>query len=186
MADQETPATRKSSPWRILAVLVLLLLVYQGVMWGVRAHVNGEIQKSVGLELFEFSLEDLDGKTWTSADLVGKKVVLNFFRSYCSGCSLEAPNVRRLVQQVDPAEVIVLGVMMDEVQGFPAEATQRTLTDYGFVHPVLMADQKFLDAFHGAGWSHVTPITYYADGSGKITAALRGHQTFEALLAPLR
>ena len=45
--------------------------------------------------------------------------------------------------------------------------------------------EAFLDAFHGAGWSHVTPITYVADGSGAIVAALRGHQTLDALLTAL-
>lgn len=194
MQPSESPASPEhdrdtesggASALRIVLVIVAVFAVYQAVMYGVRRHVDGKIEASAGGRLFDFELEDMDGKVWRSAEFAGRKVVLNFFRSRCQGCRVEAPNVRELVRRVDPAKVAVIGIMMDEVQGYPIDATQKTLTDFGYEHPILMADAAFLDAFHGAGWAHVTPITYIANESGEIVAALRGHQRLDTLLAAL-
>ena len=73
------------------------------------------------------------------------------------------------------AEGPVLAIHQDEA----------TLARMGYTHPILVADHAFADAFHGAGWSHVTPVTYVLDGQGRISASLRGHQELEALLAAL-
>lgn len=180
MSNNET-SSRRRPVWPAIVVVVGLFAAYQAVLVAVRWHVSSQIESSIGGTLFDFELEDLDGKVWTRDALRGKAVVLNFFRSQCQGCQLESGEIRRFVREVDPAEVQVLGIMMDEVQGFSADATERTLVEFGYEHPVLMADDAFLDAFHGAGWAHVTPITYIADASGKIVAGLRGHQTAAGL-----
>jgi hypothetical protein len=89
-------------------------------------------------------------------------------------------------RRIDPTKVQLLGIMMDAVDDyFPPEVTTRTLGEFAYQHPVLMADQPFVDAFHGAGWKNVTPITYIADGEGRITHALRGHQQLQTLLEAL-
>ena len=46
-----------------------------------------------------------------------------------------------------------------------------------------MADEAFVNAFHGVRWSHVTPVTYIVDGTGRIVRSLRGHQDLVALRA---
>ena len=71
------------------------------------------------------------------------------------------------------------------MQGFDEATTEATLARMGYTHPILVADAAFADAFHGAGWTHVTPVTYVLDEEGRISASLRGHQELEALLAAL-
>ncbi|MCA8942069.1 MAG: TlpA family protein disulfide reductase [Planctomycetes bacterium] len=188
MAEQETSGEQSGGRrgWVVLVVVAVVLGGWQAAMFAVRRYVDTEIEKNVGHELPAFDLVDLAGKHWTRDSVAGRTVVLNFFRSYCQSCQIEAPAVRRLASTVDPARVVVLGVMMDRVEGIPPEVTQRTLEEFGFQHPVLMADAAFVDAFHGAGWSHVTPVTYIADGEGRIVHALRGHQSFDVLLAAVR
>ena len=61
--------------------------------------------------------------------------------------------------------------------------TERTLATFAYDHPILVADKEFVDAFHGSGWSHVTPVTYIVDAKARIVKALRGHQTLETLRA---
>lgn len=178
-----SPPEKRGSGLRVLLVLAALFVVYQGVMYGVRRHVDGLIEENTGATLFDFELADLDGTMWRAADLRGKKVVLNFFRSKCQNCQFEASVIRELVRRVDPEEVVVLGLMMDRVQGFSTRDTQRTLVEFGYDHPVLMADEAFVEAFHGAGWANVTPVTYIADAEGRIVASLRGHQKLETLLS---
>lgn len=56
-----------------------------------------------------FALADLDGKTWNLADLRGKKVVLNFWSTWCQPCKLEHPLLLR-AQKLWP-DVQFLGVI---------------------------------------------------------------------------
>lgn len=165
----------------------LLVLLWFAANWGIHAYVSSRIEAHNGQPVPQFSLRDQAGRVWTTADLrQGKTTVLNFFRSACSGCLKEREAVFALHQSADQSRLQVLGVMLDQVQGFSAETTQRTLARFAYRHPVLMADRAFVDAFHGVGWAHVTPVTYVVDGTGRIVRALRGHQTLAALQAAVR
>ena len=168
-----------------LAGIGLLFGAWQGAMALVRAYVDRQVVSSVGEQLVAFELRDVEGGVWDATDLRGKWLVLNFFRSKCPNCLAEADAVRALVDAVDPAQVEVFGVLMDRVEGYSRETSMRTLDRLQYRHPVLVADATFVDAFHGSGWSHVTPVTYVADPSGRIVAALRGHQTLTDLRAAL-
>lgn len=159
-----------------LAGLVLFVAAYFAITSGVRAHVDGLIQASVGKPLPGFALRDRDGREWSSATLRDRRVVLHFFRSRCHACDAEAPAFRELEQRL-PDDVVCLHVMTDAVLGFPAELTAQTLASKQFRRPVLMADAAFVDAFHHVDWSNVTPITYVVDARGVVRYGLRGLQT---------
>lgn len=94
--------------------------------------------------------------------------------------------IRQLVAEVDRDKVVVLGIMMDRVQGYPEEETRATLARFDCRHPVLMADERFAEAFHKVRWSHVTPVTYVANPNGVIVRALRGHQDLATLRSAIR
>lgn len=49
----------------------------------------------VGEDMPEFTLTTLDGKTFTSDDLYGKVVLINFFATWCPPCNLELPKVEK-------------------------------------------------------------------------------------------
>ncbi len=169
----------------LLVVAAALFGIHRVVLVLVRAHVDGEIEKNVGGTLPAFSLEDTSGRAWSSDALAGKVVVLNFMRSACSSCEREKPAVRAFAAELDPDEVVLLSVMTDRVEGYAPETTERTLARAAFTHPVLMADAAFVDAFHGAGWAHVTPVTYFVRRDGEIAASLRGAQSLDSLRAGL-
>lgn len=167
---------------KIGIALAALVILYYGVMAGIRAYVDTQINKSEGKPLPAFALRDLVGKQWSNSDLLGKTAVLNFFRSRCSNCLLERDAIAKLAKDVDPAKVQILGIMTDRVvSGISEELTRTTLARMAYEHPIVMADQALVDAFHGAGWAQVTPVTYIVDAKGQIVRAFRGHQTFETL-----
>jgi len=172
------------SLWLLLAG-VLAYGAWQGVLALVRSHTNTKIQGAVDRPLPPFRLVATDGTTFDSATLAGRTVVLNFFRSRCEACEREAPAIRELSRTVDPARVTVLGIFCDRLQDYPADESAATLARKAYAHTVLWADRAFADAFHGAGWTNVTPVTYVADGRGRIVRALRGAQTVDALRAAL-
>ena len=158
-----------------LAVPVALLLAYFGVTSYVRAHVDELVQHAVDKPLPGFTLADRDGRSWSRADLLGKRVVLHFFRSYCHSCDVEAPAIRAL-EQAKPDDAVILHVMSDVVLDVEQEVTEATIESKRFAAPVLMADEAFMELFHKSRWSQVTPITYVVDAKGVVRYALRGMQ----------
>jgi len=169
-----------------LGLLVPLLLVggYYAVTSGVRAHVDGLIQHSVGRPLPPFRLTDGAGEEWTPERLRGKRAVLHFFRSFCGSCEAEAPGLRELEARL-PADVVLLHVMTDVVMKVPPATTEATIARKRYARPVLMADAAFIDAFHSVSWSNVTPITYVVDAAGIVRFGLRGRQEPVAVEAAL-
>src|SRR5262245_30308825 len=121
-----------------LGVGAAIVAAYFGITTWLRSHVDGLIQQSVGRPLPEFALADRAGRTWTPADLRGRRAVLHFFRSRCESCDAEAAAVRELEQRL-PADAVLLHVMTDSVLGFPPQLADETLAAKGFTAPVLMA-----------------------------------------------
>lgn len=183
MAKDPTSAAPRTSRRTLLSLLMPLLLI--GAWFGgkalVRGHVDGLIQGSVGVELPAFALADRSGRAWSPADLRGKPAVLHFFRSKCHSCEAEAADYRRFELAVQGGRAQVLHVCTDVVLEFDPQLTEQTIAQKQFTAPVLMADAAFVDAFHRAKWSNVTPVTYVVDGNGRIRTALRGGQTFDQL-----
>jgi len=170
----------------LLAAVIVLIGAYSGIMHLVRQHVTNLIEAGEQKPLPDFALTAVDGKQWTRASLLGKTVVLNFFRSKCANCVRERDTIRQLAEEAHKDRVVVLGIMMDRVLGFPETVTRKTLASFGYQHPVLMADEQFVEAFHKVRWSHVTPVTYVASPNGVIVRALRGHQDLATLRAAIR
>lgn len=171
---------------KVFSVVAILALLYIGVAGVIRWHVGGLISRAQGKPMPSFELVDTAGRTWSNIDLQGKTTVLNFFRSRCASCRIERDAIVQLAQEANSNELQVLGVLLDRVQGYSPELTAETLASFAYSHPILVADTGFVDAFHGAGWADVTPVTYVVDTNGVIVSALRGHQDLETLRAATR
>lgn len=161
----------------VLAPLVVVGVIglYFGVMAAIRSHVDGEIAKNVGEQVIDFELPGRDGRTWTAQELRGKTVILHFFRSRCVSCKGMRNEVVNFEKALDPAKAQMLYVLVDRVQGYSEEESQATLEYMNLDGPVVDANEAFVDAFHGAGWANVTPVTYVIDPDGKVQQALRGY-----------
>jgi thiol-disulfide isomerase/thioredoxin len=75
------------------------------------------IRQSVQLEegmAFPFeAVQDLDGKTWSSDDLYGKVVVVNFWFTGCRPCIMEMPELNEVVAQYEDQDVVFLAYAND-------------------------------------------------------------------------
>lgn len=63
-----------------------------------------------------FTLEDLQGRPVSSASLKGKRVLLNFWATWCPACLTEFP-VLNALQQRHAEDLVVLGVSLDSPGG---------------------------------------------------------------------
>jgi len=69
----------------------------------------------------DFTLADLNGKTWKLSDLKGKTAFINLWATWCGPCIQELPYVQKLHEQMkDRKDVLVLTLNIDEELGLVA------------------------------------------------------------------
>jgi thiol-disulfide isomerase/thioredoxin len=75
---------------------------------------------------------DLQGKAWSTAELAGKVVVLNFWATWCAPCKDELPTLQTL-HDISDAHTVVLTINVRE----PAARAARYMQSTGMTFPVL-------------------------------------------------
>ena len=110
----------------------------------------------------DFTLTDLNGKSWTLKDLKGKVVMLNFWATWCPPCRKEMPDLENLYRQFEPQGLVILGISDDE-----PEKVREFVQKQGTTYPVLLdPGSKVNELLHIQG----IPKTFVYDREGKIVA----------------
>ncbi|MFF2752208.1 peroxiredoxin family protein [Psychrobacillus sp. NPDC058041] len=115
-----------------------------------------------------FTLTTLDGKEVSLADYKGKKVVLNFWATWCPPCKAEMPDMQNYYEDVAEKEnVEILAVNLDsgidKVKGFQE--------DYALSFPILLDEEGTV----GKTYQAITiPTTYMINTDGTIQNKIVG------------
>jgi thiol-disulfide isomerase/thioredoxin len=109
----------------------------------------------------EFTVTDINGKTTSSAEWRGKVVLVNFWATWCGPCRVEIPDLIAL-QQKYPDQLVVLGISEDEgdiplVKKFAAE---RNIN-----YPLVMATPELRKLFPEV---MALPTTFVLDRDGQL------------------
>ncbi len=131
------------------------------------------------------ALPDLQGKTWTLPDLLGRVVVLNFWATWCAPCRSEMPTLRDMASVYDPDELLVLAVNVAEGPRRVAQFVQAN----GLSELTVLMDPRGETA---RAWdaARVLPTTILIDAQGRARQRVRGEvdwtgRSAAALLEPL-
>jgi peroxiredoxin len=65
-------------------------------------------------QLADFTLTDLQGKSWTLKDLRGKVVLVNFWATWCPPCRKEMPDLEALYDRFKSQGFVILAISEDE------------------------------------------------------------------------
>jgi len=83
----------------------------------------------------DFTLQDVNGKTWKLSDLKGKKVVMiDFWATWCNICKREMPILQKVYQEYQGKGVEFLGVALDE----NVAAIKKVIREKGVTYPILV------------------------------------------------
>ena len=118
-----------------------------------------------GAQAPEFSLQDIQGKSYKLSDFLGRKVVLVFWASWCPDCRAEVPELKALQASANPEKVAFVSVSFDRT----LEAL-RTYVNENYLPGVQLFDpagkkESRVAADYGVKW---IPSLYLIDETGKV------------------
>lgn len=158
------------STWMILLVAALAAALGGWLQHRSRlAHVPaGVTVAEVGSLAPDVPLTALDGRTQRLADYRGRRVLLNFWASWCGPCLEEMPALDR-VARAHP-DTTVLGIAMDE----PARV-QAFLATHPVSYPVRLGQLGLPSTSLQLGdTAEVLPYSVLLDSDGRLLATHRG------------
>jgi peroxiredoxin len=113
-------------------------------------------------EQADFTLNGLDGTSWTLKEQHGKVVVLNFWATWCPPCRKEMPDLQALYQQFAKQGLVILAISDEDAGKVKPFISERKIT-----YPILLdPGRKVNELFQIAG----IPKTFVYDRSGKLVA----------------
>ncbi|GLC87770.1 peroxiredoxin family protein [Lysinibacillus piscis] len=181
-----------------LLVIVVLIAVMVGSIVKQQIEKERQIEDvSLGKELDEreiglkngdtapaITLTSLDGENINLQDLRGKKVVLNFWATWCPPCKAEMPHMQEYYEQhakKDNVEILAVNLTKEE----------RDVTEDAKIDTVMTFKDSFeltfpilLDPNHVAGSTYqiiAIPTTYFIDSKGIIQRAIKGPMNVDML-----
>ncbi len=109
---------------------------------------------------------DLQGKAWSTAELAGKVVVLNFWATWCAPCKDELPTLQTL-HDISDSQTVVLTINVRE----PVARAARYLQSTGMNFPVISDAKGELAKRWGVT---VYPTTFLIAPSGQARWRIMG------------
>ena len=117
----------------VVALLALLVGVFlKGVLAG-SSTVSAQLRDGKRPPAPDFTLDTLDGGTFTLSSTRGKPVVLNFWASWCGPCKDEAPVLAELAHHYGN-KLDIVGVNSQDDIGDARSFAQRYGLDFTVVH----------------------------------------------------
>lgn len=118
----------------------------------------------------DFELKNLNGDLVKLSDYKGKKVIINFWATWCSPCKAEMPHLEKYYKKSkDSANVEIIAVNMTS-QDRP-ELVRKFAEAYGLTFPILFDNNGgVMDAYQIL----TLPTTYILNADGKIAHQIIG------------
>ncbi len=110
----------------------------------------------------DFTLADLQGKTWSLRELKGKVVLVNFWATWCPPCRKEMPDLNMLYQRFKDQSFVILAISDEE-----ADKVKPFIAERNISYPVMLdTGRKVNELFQVEG----IPKSFVYDREGKLVA----------------
>ncbi|MEI3607665.1 TlpA disulfide reductase family protein [Pseudogracilibacillus sp. SE30717A] len=109
-----------------------------------------------------FELETMDGETVKLSDFYGKKILLNFWATWCPPCRAEMPDMQKFHETYEDG--VVLAVNLTETEN-SLKNINTFLDEYGITFTVLSDTDTVVSNIYKA---QALPTSYLINSEGKI------------------
>lgn len=147
-----------------------------------RSIIDIQSEEEYGLKVGQlapdFSLQTLDGKKIQLKDLRGKKVLLNFWASWCGPCKQEMPAMQQVYEQYKDNKIEIIAVNLtfgresiDQVEKF--------VNNYGLTFPIPLDTQAEVQDKYQI---FPIPTSYFINEGGQIYSKYFGPMDEEYIM----
>lgn len=143
-------------------MFVLVVAAGLAIGWIVGSSSGETVE--VGSPAPDFTVEVIDGGTFTLAEARGQPVVLNFWASWCAPCREEIPDISAYAD-ANP-DVTVVGVAVRDIE----QNARRFADEIGASYPLALGTSEVEDAYPAFG----LPYTVIIDSGGVVTQIFNG------------
>jgi peroxiredoxin len=130
------------------------------------------------LEHADFTLTDLEGKSWRLQGLHGKVVLVNFWATWCPPCRKEMPDLETLYKEFKGQGLLILAISDEDISKI-----KPFIVEHDATYPVLLdPGSEVHQMFQVKG----IPKSFVYDREGKLVAEaidMRTRKQFRAMLA---
>lgn len=123
-----------------------------------------------GAEAPDFELKTLGGETVKLSDYRGKRVILNFWATWCPPCKAEMPHMQNFYEQYNDQGVEILAVNLTSMDK-GVEEVQKFVDEYGLTFTIPLDENGDVGTTYQA---YTIPTSYILDENGVITKKVIG------------
>ena len=150
-------------------------------------RVDSLYNYTLGVDAYNFSFKDEEGKNVQLSDFRGKVVLVDFWASWCGPCRKEMKNLRTIYQELEGKEVEFISVSLDSKE----EDWRKALAEEQLPWVTLWNEEGFVignepNEIQRAYGFYSIPFIVLIDQEGKVVGRdLRGERIKEAIISIL-
>jgi peroxiredoxin len=154
-----------------LCIIIIMTLSYYFFVSASSTSKNSVQQKTASAD---FNLPSVDGKQYQLKDFAGKKIIINFWASWCAPCREEIPALNRAWQQLQNHNIAMLAINYGE----DLTRVESFLKDYPIDFTVLLDQHNIASENMQV---NVMPTTFIIDENGDILDTILGPRAWDSL-----
>lgn len=164
--------------------LILALAVVAAGIGGWLQHASRQAHAPAGVQVAavgdvrpDLTLTDVQGKPHRLSEFRARRVLLNFWATWCVPCLKEMPSLAKAQAKFGEKELIVVGIAMDD-----PERVRPFLAAHPVTYSILIGQMDNPSTSLSLGdEAEVLPYSVLLDADGRILSAQRGPLSMETL-----
>ena len=164
-------------------IIITALIIVTSIVKMVNSNIEAAelidtvaVEQEEGLEIGNvapnFELQSLSGEIVKLTDYNGKKIILNFWASWCGPCKVEMPHMQNYYNKNKEAKnVEIIAVNMTSEERGGQKGIEKFVEEYGLTFPILLdVDGQVMDVYNII----TIPTTYIIGTDGVISQKILG------------
>lgn len=173
---------QKKDVFQVFKKSALIVALTGLVAWPISSHISSanpvghvetedlEVGIAEGQLAPDFILKTISGEEAKLSAYRGKRVILNFWASWCPPCKAEMPHMEDFYVEHKDSDVILLSVNLTTAEKKSSDV-EKFVEEYGLSFPVMLDEQGDIGQIYQA---HAIPTSYLIDSKGIVRKKIVG------------